>query len=236
MKIKNNNFPIENCKIFCNINEDELNEAFDKIHFQVKSFIKDNLILSRNEKCNNLMIILRGIVKTEVSDLKGATIHIADIEAADTLAPAFLFGKSNLLPVDIFAKTDVKILFIPQKEIYKLFKISPQFLTNFLDLISERTQFLVHKIRFLSFNTLKGKMAFYLLRLFEEKKSDIIRIIHTQNELAENFGATRTSVARVLKQLNSEKIIKVKGKTIELLNKQKLSECLNYKGQMHFSN
>jgi len=236
MRIKNNDLSIEDCKIFCNINEDELNEAFDKIHFQVKSYYKNDLISSRNEMCNNLMIILKGIVKTEVSNLKGATIHIADIEATDTLAPAFLFGKSNLLPVDIFAKTEVKILFIPKKEVYKLFNISPQFLTNFLDLISERTQFLVHKIRFLSFNTLRGKMAFYLLKLFEEQNSDSIRIIHTQHELAENFGATRTSVARVLKQLNSENIIKVKGKMIELLNKQKLSECLKYKGQIHFGN
>ena len=235
MYVHNNDIAIENCKIFCNIKEDVLNKAFDKIHFQIKTFKKDDLISARNVKCHNLMIILEGIVKTEVSDLKGATIHIADIKAADTLAPAFLFGKNNLLPVDIFAKTKVKILFISKNEVYKLFNICPQFLTNFLDLVSDRTQFLVHKIRFLSFNTLKGKTAFFLLKLSEEQESEHIKLNYTQSELAENFGATRTSVARVLKQLDNEGIIKMKGKKIEVLNKQKLSKFLKYKDQMHFS-
>jgi len=234
MFINSREIPIEKCKIFENICEEKLAEAFKKIHFQIKTYQANEPVLTGNAKCNNLMIILQGTVKTELSDMKGATIHIADIKEKGTLAPAFLFGKTNFLPVDIIAKTNVEILFIPKNEVYKLFKFCPGFLTNFLNLISERTQFLVHKIQFLSFNTIKGKMAFYLLKNSKEQNSDIIKLKETQNELAENFCVTRTSVARVLSQLKEEKTIKVKGKTIEITDKQKLSAYLKYRNQFQF--
>ncbi|MCD6555860.1 MAG: Crp/Fnr family transcriptional regulator [Bacteroidales bacterium] len=233
MFIRNIEIPVEKCKIFCKINETLLEDAFNKIHFQIKSFPKGSIINTRNSTCNNMMIVLKGIVKTELSDLKGTTVHIADIFAADTLAPAFLFGKSNFIPVDTLAKTDVKILFIPKSEIYKLFNLCPQFLTNFLDLISTRTQYLVYKIRFLSFTTIKGKLAYYLLKLSEDQSSDIVKLNKTQSELAEDFGATRTSVARVIKQFINENSISVTGKAIELCDKKKISEYLKYEDHIH---
>ena len=76
MFIRNIEIPVEKCKIFCKINETLLEDAFNKIHFQIKSFPKGSIINTRNSTCNNMMIVLKGIVKTELSDLKGTTVHV----------------------------------------------------------------------------------------------------------------------------------------------------------------
>ena len=229
----NGELNIDSCRIFTGIGKDKLHQTFEEIHFQIKTYEKGSFIAVRNTVYKNLMVVLEGVVKTEMTDLKGATVNIADIYASESLAPAFLFGKSNLLPIDIIAKTDVSILFIPKEEVFKLFNLCPQFLVNFLDLISNRTQHIIKKIRFLSFRTLKGKFVFYLLKLSEEQNSDSVRLKNTQIELAEIFGATRPSVARAIKQLSIEGSIRVKGKNIEIRDKRKISEYLKYEDHIH---
>ncbi|MCF6364589.1 MAG: Crp/Fnr family transcriptional regulator [Bacteroidales bacterium] len=224
---------IENCKLFSNIEVNRLYETFEQIHFQIKSFEKETFIAARNTEYKNLMIVIKGIVKTEMTDFKGATVKMADIKEYESLAPAFLFGNSNLLPVDIIAKTDVQVLLMPKEEVLKFFNLCPQFLINFLNTISARTQHVIKKIRFLSFRTLKGKFAFYLLKLAQQQNSFSVKLKNTQLELAEIFGATRPSVARAVKQLANEGCITVKGKYIEIKDKEKISAYLKYEDHIH---
>ncbi len=217
---------IERCKVFKGIQNENIMNAFQNIHYQVKTYEKDRIIAERGSKCNNLPVILEGIVKTEISNFDTTTVNIAEINAGDTLAPAFLFGKENLFPVDIIAKTEVVLLLIPKEEVVKLFNLCPQFLINFLDLISTRTQYLVKKMSYLSFQTLKGKFAYYLLNLSEVQKTDSLKLTHSQVELAAKFGVTRPSVARIIKQFADEDCITVKAKNIELIDKEKISSFL----------
>ena len=72
-----------------------------------------------------------------------------------------------------------------------------------------------------------------LLKLSEDQSSDIVKLNKTQSELAEDFGATRTSVARVIKQFINENSISVTGKAIELCDKEKISEYLKYEDHIH---
>lgn len=223
----------EDCKLFAGVKEDNFYDILGQIHYQIKSYEKNTFIAARNIKYESLLIVLEGVAKTEMTDFKGAVVNIAEIYAGESLAPAFLFGKSNLLPVEIYAKTDVKILLIPKGEVLKLFNLCPQFLINFLNVISARTQHIIKKVRFLSFRTLKGKFAYYLLKLSEEQKSNFIKLKNTQKELAEIFAATRPSVARVIGQLADEACIKVKGKNIEIIDKAKISAYLKYDDHIH---
>ena len=99
-------------------------------------------------------------------------------------------------------------------------------LSNFVDNVSNRAQFLTNKIKFLSFTTIKGKIAQYYLDLSGKANSDLIRSPHSQSQLAELFGVTRPSVGRAISDLNRAGIIKTEGKEVVLLNKSKLSELL----------
>jgi CRP-like cAMP-binding protein len=94
-------------------------------------------------------------------------------------------------------------------------------LQNFLSVISGHTQVLANKLKFLSFKTIKGKLAQYFLSRAGNDLTTIEMSI-TQHELAEQFGVTRPSLARALGAMVEEGIISVERKQIRILDKAKL--------------
>lgn len=212
--------------LFRGVKNDELEGLFKKIHYQIKEYGKNQLIVQMDEECKNLMNLIEGSVKGEMMDFAGRTIKIEDISAPKPLASAFLFGRHNRYPVNIVTNEKVKLLILPKESVLRLMQLNQQFLNNFLDNISSRTQFLSQKIKFLSFKTIKGKIAHFILQQ-SGNKENMILFRQTQQQMAELFGVTRPSFARALKELEDEKIIKAKNKEIEIINKFKLNELLD---------
>ncbi len=218
---------IAQCPVFRGISEKETELLLEKIHYHVKSFGKDEMVVFAGEQVTSLYIIMSGSVKGEMIDYSGKTIKIEDIEAPKPLATAFLFGKENKFPVTVTANNEVQILAIPVPEFLKLLQINQQILKNYLNIISTRAQFLSQKLHFLSFKTIKEKMAHFLLQQAGERLHSI-EIKNTQQQLADLFGVTRPSLARVFSEMQKERLIKIEKKTITLLDKAKLNQLLKH--------
>lgn len=216
---------LEMCPVFKGISADEAKKLIDKIHYQVKGYKKDDVVAIAGEPANNLYIILSGSVRGEMIDYSGKTIKIEDIEAPRPLATAFLFGKENRFPVTVTANGEVRILAIPVTGFLTLLQKNAQILRNYLTIISSRTQFLTQKLQFLSFKTIKEKVAHFLLQQAADKLHSV-ELKTTQQQLADLFGVTRPSLARVLSEMQHEKLIIIEKKTVTLLNKQRLNEIL----------
>lgn len=213
------------CPIFRGITENEAELLLKKIHFQVKNYIKDEVVVIAGEPVLNLNIIISGSVRGEMIDYSGKTIKIEDIEAPKPLATAFLFGKENKFPVTVTANNDVKILSVPVSEFLKILQLNLQILKNYLNSISSRAQFLSQKLNFLSFKTIKGKVAHFLLDHAGEKFHSV-ELKNTQQQLADLFGVTRPSLARVFGEMQKEGLISIKNKTVTLLDRKALNELI----------
>lgn len=213
------------CPVFRGVPEKEAEKLLEAIHFQIKTFQKNDIIAIAGESVSNLYIILEGSVRGEMIDYSGKTIKIEDVEAPKPLAAAFLFGKDNKFPVTVTANVPVEILSVPVAEFLKLLQINAQILKNYLNSISTRTQFLSQKLHFLSFKTIKEKMAHFLLQKAGERLHSV-ELNMTQQQMADIFGVSRPSLARVLGEMQKEDLIKVDKKTITLNDKQKLNDLL----------
>lgn len=213
------------CPIFRGITENEAELLLKKIHFQVKNYLKDEVVVIAGEPVLNLNIIISGSVRGEMIDYSGKTIKIEDIEAPKPLATAFLFGKENKFPVTVTANNDVKILSVPVSEFLKILQLNLQILKNYLNSISSRAQFLSQKLNFLSFKTIKGKVAHFLLDHAGEKFHSV-ELKNTQQQLADLFGVTRPSLARVFGEMQKEGLISIKNKTVTLLDRKALNELI----------
>jgi CRP-like cAMP-binding protein len=150
-------------------------------------------------------------------------IKIEDIPAPGALASAFLFGNRKRFPVNVVSVSDGELLIIEKPDFLKLLMRNDIILVNFLDMISNRSQFLSEKIKFLNFKTIKDKLAHYILQKAGKEKSSILLDL-TQQELAGFFGVARPSVARALGDLEEEGLIEAKGKNIKILNKKGLAD------------
>jgi len=213
------------CPLFKGIDYEGISQLLEKIPYQIKKYEKGHMIAQSGDECLSLMIMLKGSVKGEMIDFSGKAIKIEDIDPPKPLAIAFLFGENNTSPVNIVANNSVEIFHLPKKSVIALMQISSVFLNNFMNIISSKTQFLSDKIRFLSFQTIRGKIAHYLLRISGPVNGEII-LPKSQEELANMFGVTRPSLGRALRDLHNEKIIEAKGKSVKIINRDLLIKQL----------
>lgn len=217
---------IINCPLFNGLHQAVIEKLLSDIFFKEKTFEKDDIIAYQNDKVESLIIIVEGSVRGEMIDFSGKSIVIEEIEAPRPIAPAFIFGKENMFPVNVITQTEGKIVIFPKDSLLKLMQRNDRFLTNFLNSISNRAQFLSYKIRFLSFHSIKGKFAFYILDLAKNNQENIIRLPLSQNKLAELFGVTRPSLGRAIREMHNDGIIFAKGKNIEILNTYDLYDLM----------
>jgi CRP-like cAMP-binding protein len=196
-----------------------------QIHYQIKKFAKDEVVVHAGERVKNLFIVLSGSVRGEMIDYSGKIVKIEDIEAPKPLASAFLFGKENKFPVTVTTNCQANILAVPVSEFLKLLQLNTQLLENYLNSISSRAQFLSQKLNFLSFKTIKEKVAHFLLQQAGDEFHSF-ELKNTQQQLSDLFGVTRPSLARVLGNMQHEGLINIEKKTVSLLNKKGLNELL----------
>ncbi|HOX78884.1 MAG TPA: Crp/Fnr family transcriptional regulator [Bacteroidales bacterium] len=210
-----------NSPIFTGLSEEELEKLFQRCHCFTKNYEVGDIAAFSGEPVNFLIIVLEGSVKGEMVDFSGKIIKIDDIRAPYPLASAFIFGKQNKFPVNVMANERTKLLYIPKYDFMKMLQADIRLMQNFLNVISGHTQILANKLKFLSFKTIKGKIAQYLLSLAGPDK-DLIELPLTQSDLAEQFGVTRPSLARALGEMADEGMISVDRKVVRILDRRRL--------------
>jgi CRP-like cAMP-binding protein len=214
------------CPILTGVDSKTLLELFGSLQFQIKTFKRDEVMAMQGDEVNRLMILLEGSARGEMTDFSGHVIKIEDVAAPRPLAGAFLFGTDNHFPVDVLANEPVKVLIIYRNEFLKMLRMNDGILINYLNLVGSKAQFLSRKIKFLSFKTIKGKIAHYLIGL-EYDSSGYTKIPASQQELADLFGVARPSVARAIGDLESEGLISNQCRMIKILDKAGLMKYLN---------
>jgi CRP/FNR family transcriptional regulator, dissimilatory nitrate respiration regulator len=208
--------------LFRGLDSPDIMKLISMVPYRIRKFSYGSLIAQSNETVNCLMIVLTGTVKGEMTDETGRVIKIEDIPAPGALAAAFIFGNRNRFPVNVVSVTGCEILCIDKSDFLKLLMTNDVVLVNFLNMISSRSQFLSEKIRFLSFRTIRGKLAQLILQSASPDKVEVV-LSRTRNELAEFFGVARPSVSRAFGELEQQGYIQVSGKSIRILDRKGLS-------------
>ncbi len=214
------------CSLFKGMDTREISDALEGSSWRIRKYGRDTLIAQAGDEVLYLQIVLEGSVKGEMVDYTGKVIKIEDIVPPRPLAPAFLFGSQNRYPVNISAASDVKLLSIPREKFLVMLQNSRSVLVNFVDIVSSRGQFLSNKIKFLSFTTIKGKLAQYLLDLSGKSGSNRFLLPSSQAQLSELFGVARPSIGRAMSELNHDGIIRTEGRQVTILDPAGLSALL----------
>jgi CRP/FNR family transcriptional regulator, dissimilatory nitrate respiration regulator len=212
-----------NSPLFIGLTIGEIESAVSATPYRIRKYRTGTIISHSGDPVSSFILVLSGMVKGEMVDYSGRIIKIEDIPATRAVAAAFIFGSRNIFPVNVVAVTDCELLMIDKDDFLGFLKYNERILANFLDMISNRSQFLSEKIKFLNFKTIRGKLAQYILQTSGTEKSEIT-LPMTQNEMAEYFGVTRPSIARVVSELEHEGIIITKGKHLKILDIKRLKE------------
>ena len=182
----------------------------------------EEILARQGDVCNRLVILTKGSVRGEMIDYSGRLIKVEDIAAPRAIAPLFLFGEENRYPVEVTANEPTEVIEIPKTSVLELFRKNEQFLENYMNLSANYARTLFDKLFFMSFKTIRQKIASYLLRLYKQQQQLHITLDRSQQELSDYFGVSRPSLARELAHMQEDGLLTADRKQITILQKEEL--------------
>ena len=212
------------CPLFRGMDAGQIKDIIDCGQVSLSNFRKGEVVAQRDTAYSGLMIIIKGRAVGKFVYHSGQAATIEAIEAPQLIAPAFLFGGYNRLPVDVIAESDVEILTLHRAYLFELMQENVLILSNFIDIVSNRAGVWSKKIYALSFKSLKEKLASYLLDHSTTEHSSVP--VPDIREIADFFAATRSSLLAVIEGLEKKNIISVEDGNIRILNRRALTDIL----------
>lgn len=214
--------------LFRSVPASELERILGLVPVQEVRFKKNEILAMQDEPVNRLIILLSGSVKAEMSDPAGRIVKVEDIEAPNPLAILFLFGDNNRFPVQATAREEVTALIIPRQSVLKMLQMNETLLRNYLDISANFAGRLSRKLHFMSFRTIRQKIALYLLNLSKAQQSDKVVLDKPKSSLADFFGVSRPSLERELTKMQTDGLILSERKEISLLSKERLIQLIHF--------
>ena len=204
------------------ITPERLFADLEEISFHTRSYKKGEILAQQGAVCNRLVILTKGSVRGEMIDYSGRLIKVEDIAAPRAIAPLFLFGEENRYPVEVTANEPTEVIELPKSSVLSLFRKNEQFLENYMNLSANYARTLSDKLFFMSFKTIRQKLASYLLRLYKQQQQTHITLDRSQQELSDYFGVSRPSLARELAHMQEDGLLIADRKHITILQKEEL--------------
>lgn len=218
---------VAQCSLFHAVSEKEIDKILSELNIKERLFKKGEVLALQDEPCNRLIILLKGSVKAEMIDYAGRVMKVEDIHAPNPLAILFLFGENNRFPVQASANEEVTALVIPRQSVLKMLMMNETLLVNYLDLCSTFATRLSRKLNFMSFRTIRQKLALYILQLSKAQQSDHVILDKPKAGLADYFGVSRPALERELTRMQHEGMIESGRKNITITDKAALRNTLN---------
>ena len=211
-----------NNPLFRGITPERLFADLEEISFHTRSYKRGEILAQQGAVCNRLVILTKGSVRGEMIDYSGRLIKVEDIAAPRAIAPLFLFGEENRYPVEVTANEPTEVIELPKSSVLSLFRKNEQFLENYMNLSANYARTLSDKLFFMSFKTIRQKLASYLLRLYKQQQQTHITLDRSQQELSDYFGVSRPSLARELAHMQEDGLLIADRKHITILQKEQL--------------
>jgi CRP-like cAMP-binding protein len=189
-----------------------------------QSLKQGETIFSEGTDATGFYIVVSGRVKVfKVSpDGKEQIIHI--------FGPGEIFGEVPMFegkgfPAHAETLGKCRLLFFPKKRFIELIKRDPSLAMNMVAALSLRLKNLTRLIEELSLKEVPGRLAAYLLYLSDREGGDtVIKLDIPKKILASLLGTIPETLSRIFYKMNNHGLIKMKGRTINILDKNALKK------------
>lgn len=211
---------LKEIKLFKDV--ENIENLFSKNDFIIRDYEKNSAIKLRGDEINELIVLLEGEVKGEMSDFNGKSFQVERIKAPNLIASAFLFNKNNNIPVDAITTKKSKVLFIDKNIILKKSFENKEFMEIIIGDMSEKVGFLSEKLWLSNLKTLKEKICHYLMKQHNIQKNNIIKLPVSIEVLSQLMGVARPSLSRCFGEMEEEGILIKRGNEIEIIDCNKI--------------
>lgn len=191
---------------------------------KILNFSKGEIIFEDGEYPQGVFIIEQGTIKLSKSGSYGKEHILRFIKEGD------LVGYRSLLCGEDFqanaeAMTQVTTVFIPAEVFHQLLEEDHKISFAMLQKIAYELGESSNTITFLAQKTVRERLAEIIILLEQKLGTDpegFIKISLTREEIANLIGTATESAIRLISEFKSDGLIKVEGRNIKILNREKL--------------
>ena len=213
--------------LFKNKEPTEIETLLIGIGFRIESFAENDVIFSPVQNADKMGIILSGSVDVQKLFPTGKVVIIERKKNADMIAETSMFSRLDYYSDTIVACKPCEVMLITKNDLLKLFEFDNTILLNFLEHVSNSTLVLKNKIGILSLDSIRAKIAGYLIYDYKMNRSHVISLPFSKKEWAEYMDVSRTSLSRELRGLELEGILSFDKRTIEIMDMDGLEKILS---------
>lgn len=188
------------------------------IHCHRRRYPAKSTLIYAGDKSDSLYYIIKGSVTVLIEDDEGREMIVAYLNDGDFFGEMGLFGDEDPRSAWIRAKTECEVAEISYAKFEELAVDHPEFLFALSSQMARRLRNTTRKVGDLAFLDVTGRVARTLLDLCKEPDAmthpDGMQIKITRQEIGRIVGCSREMVGRVLKTLEDQGLVHVKGKTM----------------------
>ncbi|NVJ65058.1 MAG: cAMP-activated global transcriptional regulator CRP [Gammaproteobacteria bacterium] len=185
---------------------------------QRRRFPAKSTLIYAGDSSNTLYFLLEGSVSVLIEDDEGRELVLAYLNPGDFFGEMGLFTDEHDRTAWVRTKTECEVAEISYERFRQITKENPDILFKLSTQLAIRLQKTSRKVGDLAFLDVTGRVAHALLELAKEPDAmthpDGMQIKITRQELSRIVGCSREMVGRVLKALEEQGHIHVKGKTM----------------------
>ena len=192
---------------------DRFLEHCHRRHYPAKS-----VIIYAGDKPDVLYYIIDGSVSVLIEDEDGHEIVLAYLNKGDFFGEMGLFSEDPNRSAWVRTRTACEVAEISYNKFRQLYQEHPDIMFALASQMASRLRNTSRKVSDLAFMDVTGRVARTLLDLCKQPDAmthpDGMQIRITRQEIGRIVGCSREMVGRVLKAMEEQELISVKGKTI----------------------
>lgn len=219
---------IKNNQLFDDISEDEIRQILKCGKATVAEYKDNQVLFQKDDTIKKLGIVIEGQFNLLSQKYNGTRVIVTTLEQNDLFGEALAFSSSNVSPYDLVSSGNSKALILPYNIFFTMCREVCDFhnklINNMLSILSDKIVMLNSKMNILNAETLKGRIAVYLLTLHKKTNSMIFDMPMKRQELADFLNVKRPSLSRELSNMQQENIIEVYRSTVKIIDMEKLKD------------
>ena len=187
-------------------------------HCHRRRFPARATIIYAGDRGDSLYYIIKGGVTVLIEDDEGKEMIVAYLNPGDFFGEMGLFKPDERRSAWVRAKTECHVAEISYAKFREIGEHQPEILFELGSQLADRLRSTTRKVGDLAFLDVTGRVARTLLDLCKQPDAmthpDGMQIRITRQEIGRIVGCSREMVGRVLKTLEDQGLVHVKGKTM----------------------
>lgn len=182
------------------------------------------IIIKQGTNCTHVLSFISGMAKIYVETVVNGDLLVRLIKPHEFITGSGLFsGEPHRFT--IAAVEESKVCLIDAQIIREIIQENSNFSVKMLSHLQENMSFTLDRLVSFYVKHHSGRIAETLLYLTDTiYKKDSIELTLSKKDIAGLAGVSRENAQRLLKTLEKDNIIRMNGKTLEILDKEKLKQ------------